>query len=118
MPDSSLSSVVVAEGVVKRYASAAGDVEALRAIDLVVDSGDYVAVMGPSGSGTTTLLNCLSGLDDIDGGRVLVDGVAKGKPTMSIPEKDPGLAGRTAGCAAVVVHATSFAVVPDAKIRQ
>ena len=30
--------------------------------------------MGPSGSGKTTLLNCLSGLDEIDGGRVLVDG--------------------------------------------
>jgi putative ABC transport system ATP-binding protein len=33
-----------------------------------------LAVMGPSGSGKTTLLNCLSGLDDIDGGRVLVEG--------------------------------------------
>ena len=31
--------------------------------------------MGPSGSGKTTLLNCCSGLDDIDGGRVLLDGV-------------------------------------------
>ena len=36
--------------------------------------GELVAVMGPSGSGKTTLLNCLSGLDDIDGGRVLVEG--------------------------------------------
>jgi putative ABC transport system ATP-binding protein len=33
-----------------------------------------VAVMGPSGSGKTTLLNCLSGLDEIDGGHVLVHG--------------------------------------------
>src|SRR5207248_9593265 len=32
--------------------------------------------MGPSGSGKTTLLNCVSGLDDIDGGRVLVDGLS------------------------------------------
>jgi putative ABC transport system ATP-binding protein len=31
--------------------------------------------MGPSGSGKTTLLNCCSGLDDVDGGRVLLDGV-------------------------------------------
>ena len=31
-------------------------------------------VMGPSGNGKTTLLNCLSGLDDIDAGTVLVDG--------------------------------------------
>ena len=33
-----------------------------------------MAVMGPSGSGKTTLLNCLSGLDDIDGGQVFLDG--------------------------------------------
>ena len=37
--------------------------------------GEFVSVMGPSGSGKTTLLNCCSGLDDIDGGRVLLDGV-------------------------------------------
>ncbi|MDH4364669.1 MAG: ABC transporter ATP-binding protein [Acidimicrobiia bacterium] len=41
---------------------------------MAVDEGEFVAVMGPSGSGKTTLLNCLSGLDDIDGGRVLLDG--------------------------------------------
>jgi putative ABC transport system ATP-binding protein len=33
-------------------------------------------VMGPSGSGKTTLLNCVSGLDEIDAGRVLVDGLS------------------------------------------
>jgi putative ABC transport system ATP-binding protein len=35
-----------------------------------------VAIMGPSGSGKTTLLNCLSGLDAVDGGEVLIEGVA------------------------------------------
>jgi len=39
-----------------------------------VQRGELLAVMGPSGSGKTTLLNCLSGLDDIDAGRVVVDG--------------------------------------------
>jgi putative ABC transport system ATP-binding protein len=34
-----------------------------------------VAIMGPSGCGKTTLLNCLSGLDSIDGGEVLIEGV-------------------------------------------
>jgi len=67
--------LLVAEAVRKVYRTGAEEVEALRSIDLVVHEGEFVAVMGPSGSGKTTLLNCCSGLDDIDGGRVLLDGV-------------------------------------------
>ncbi|HYP22509.1 MAG TPA: ABC transporter ATP-binding protein [Actinomycetota bacterium] len=52
----------------------AGVVEALRDLDLTIPRGEFVAVMGPSGSGKTTLLNCLSGLDDVDGGTVVVEG--------------------------------------------
>jgi putative ABC transport system ATP-binding protein len=37
-------------------------------------TGDYTVVMGPSGNGKTTLLNCLSGLDHVDGGIVEIDG--------------------------------------------
>jgi len=66
---------LVAEGVRKVYRTGAEEVEALRSIDLVVYDGDFVSVMGPSGSGKTTLLNCCSGLDDIDGGRVMLDGI-------------------------------------------
>ena len=49
-------------------------VHALRGVDLNVRRGEMVAIMGPSGCGKTTLLNCLSGLDEIDSGQVLVDG--------------------------------------------
>ena len=49
---------------------------ALRGVDLAVRRGEMVAIMGPSGCGKTTLLNCLSGLDAIDGGEVLIEGVA------------------------------------------
>ena len=66
---------LVAEGVRKVYRTGAEEVEALGSVDLVVYDGDFVSVMGPSGSGKTTLLNCCSGLDDIDGGRVLLDGI-------------------------------------------
>src|SRR5687768_5406274 len=66
--------ILVARGVRKIYRTGAHEVEALRSVDLTVRRGEFVAVMGPSGSGKTTLLNCLSGLDDIDGGQVLIDG--------------------------------------------
>jgi putative ABC transport system ATP-binding protein len=66
---------LIAEGVRKVYRTGAETVDALRGVDLVVHEGEFVSVMGPSGSGKTTLLNCCSGLDDIDGGRVLLDGV-------------------------------------------
>ena len=66
--------LLVAEQVRKVYRTGEIQVEALAGLDLTVHRGELVAVMGPSGSGKTTLLNCLSGLDDIDGGRVLVDG--------------------------------------------
>jgi putative ABC transport system ATP-binding protein len=66
--------LLVAERVRKVYRTGGVEVEALAGLDLEVQRGELVAVMGPSGSGKTTLLNCLSGLDDIDGGRVLVDG--------------------------------------------
>jgi putative ABC transport system ATP-binding protein len=65
--------LLVAEHVHKVYRTGEIEVEALVDLDLAVGRGEMVAVMGPSGSGKTTLLNCLSGLDDIDGGRVLVE---------------------------------------------
>jgi putative ABC transport system ATP-binding protein len=66
--------ILVARGVLKTYRTGAESVDALKGIDLAIESGQFVSVMGPSGSGKTTLLNCLSGLDDIDGGKVLVGG--------------------------------------------
>jgi putative ABC transport system ATP-binding protein len=66
--------ILVATGVRKVYRTGAGEVEALRDLTLTIKRGEFVAVMGPSGSGKTTLLNCLSGLDEIDSGKVILDG--------------------------------------------
>ena len=66
--------ILTAERVRKVYRSGGSEVVALKGLDLCVARGEFLAVMGPSGSGKTTLLNCLSGLDEIDEGRVLVEG--------------------------------------------
>ena len=67
--------IINASGIRKTYRAGAVEVPALRGVDLRVRRGEVVAIMGPSGCGKTTLLNCLSGLDDIDAGQVLIDGV-------------------------------------------
>ena len=67
--------IVEARSVVKTYDSGEVRVQALRGIDLALARGEMAAIMGPSGCGKTTLLNCLSGLDAVDGGDVLIEGV-------------------------------------------
>jgi putative ABC transport system ATP-binding protein len=69
-------SMVRATGVVKRYGTGQLEVQALRGVDLEIKRGEIVSIMGPSGCGKTTLLNCLSGLDEIDEGDVQIEGVS------------------------------------------
>ena len=66
--------IIRAEGVSKTYETETGKVPALRNVDFSIARGEMVAIMGPSGCGKTTLLNCLSGLDNIDEGRIWLDG--------------------------------------------
>ncbi len=58
----------------KRYSSAAGDVVALRDIELRVESGQLLALLGASGAGKTTLLRLIAGLTMPTGGEMLFDG--------------------------------------------
>ena len=66
--------VVLAKDVHKTYGSGELQVHVLRGVSLDVRRGEMVAIMGPSGGGKTTLLNCLSGLDDIDSGVISIAG--------------------------------------------
>ena len=67
--------IISAEGIKKTYDTGSETVHALRGVGLKVERGEIVSIMGPSGCGKTTLLNCLSGLDEIDQGSVFIDGV-------------------------------------------
>ena len=65
--------IISASNVVKTYDTGTNKVQALKGIDFEVRRGEMVAVMGPSGCGKTTLLNCLSGLDDVNEGTIFIE---------------------------------------------
>ena len=58
------------QGLTKRY----GDASVFSGVDLQVAPGEFVALLGESGVGKSTLLNCIAGLDDADSGRISLAG--------------------------------------------
>ena len=66
--------VVEASGLRKTYQSEGVPVRALRGVDLVLDDGEFLAVMGPSGCGKSTLLNLVAGLDTPSDGDIVLAG--------------------------------------------
>ncbi|MCQ3025783.1 ABC transporter ATP-binding protein [Pseudomonas tremae] len=60
--------------VTKRYTTAQGPLNVLRGVDLHLEKGESLALMGESGSGKSTLLHLVAGLDQVDGGTIEVAG--------------------------------------------
>ncbi|MCV7098346.1 ATP-binding cassette domain-containing protein, partial [Mycobacterium kubicae] len=71
------------QGATKRFPSNRGDGihTAVRDLDITVDAGEFVAVVGPTGCGKSTTLSLVSGLEPPSAGRVLV----RGKDVSGIP---------------------------------
>lgn len=72
-------------GVSKVYGDGATTVAALRDVDLIVHGGEFVAVMGPSGSGKSSLLALAGGLDTATSGEIFVQGTPLGR--LGLAEK-------------------------------
>ena len=75
-------SFIELKSVVKRY----GSNTVLQDVDLRVEKGEIIAIIGRSGSGKSTLLRCINGLEPVQGGEVWVDGVAVHDPSANLRE--------------------------------
>ncbi|NWF63466.1 MAG: ABC transporter ATP-binding protein [Chloroflexi bacterium] len=92
----------------KTYSTAAGDFPALKNINLTVNKGEFLGVVGKSGAGKSTLLNMINGVDELSSGEVLVYSGGKRVSVHHLTEDEKALwRGRTMG----VVY-QSFQLLP------
>jgi polar amino acid transport system ATP-binding protein len=73
-------SLVQVDALRKRF----GENEVLKGIDLKVEAGQVVAIVGKSGSGKSTLLRCINGLETYDDGAIRVDGIVVDDDTTAL----------------------------------
>ena len=83
-------SFVAARGIVKSYPVGGTSLVVLRDLELEVDAGEMVAIVGASGVGKSTLLHVLGGLDRVDRGRIAI-----GRPSTA---RACGASGRSGQC--------------------
>ena len=65
---------------VENVKKAFGSTTVLDGVDLTINPGEVVSILGSSGSGKSTLIRCINGLEKLNGGRILVDDFDVGKP--------------------------------------
>lgn len=73
-PSSKITTILEARQLVKQIRAQQGDLTILSGLDLEVNRGESVAILGASGAGKSTLLGILAGLDSASSGEVLLDG--------------------------------------------
>lgn len=95
--------ILTARGLAKTYLSGTQHLHVLRGVDLDVGAGESVSIRGESGSGKSTMLNLLSGLDAADGGTLAWSG-------------EPPTVGRRATFLGMVFQ--SFYLIPELDARQ
>ena len=66
--------MITAANITKTYGSGAGENRVLKGISVTINDGDFVVILGASGSGKSTFLNVVSGLERADSGSVTYDG--------------------------------------------
>ena len=76
-------SLLQVHALAKRY----GEATVFAGVDLNVAPGEFVAILGESGVGKSTLLNCIAGLDTVDAGRVQINGTS----ITTLPEAEQAL---------------------------
>lgn len=92
----------------KTYSTAAGDFPALRDVNLTVNKGEFLGVVGKSGAGKSTLLNMINGVDELTSGEVLVHSEGRRVSVHHLTEDEKALwRGNTMG----VVY-QSFQLLP------
>ncbi len=65
--------MITVKDITKSYGSGESRFQVLKGISLTIKDGDYTVILGASGSGKSTFLNVISGLEQPDGGRILYD---------------------------------------------
>ncbi len=97
-----------------------GTLEALRGIDLAVETGEFISVVGPSGCGKTTFLRIVAGLEQSTSGSVLIDGAALSGPGSNrgfVFQNDSLLPWRTVLSNALIGPEVAGAVGPTERKR-